>query len=199
MRLHHALDSLFTSPVMLRTTRALVQSGPVDRTGRELARAASASAPQTIKALNELERIGLVSKRVVGRSHVWRLDEEHVMIEALRRLFAFEAGLPARFEAELKESLRRLPVQEVILFGSVARGTESDESDADLYVVLSRKASHDDVQAALTPITVRFIRRYGTVISPLIHTASESSEPRNPELMRTIREEGIPIVGVDDA
>lgn len=198
MRLHHALDGVLTSPVMLRTARALVQSGSQERTGRELARGAGASAPQTIRALNEFEKVGLVRKRVIGRSHVWRLNEEHVLTEALRRLFKFESGLPARFRFDLKESMNRLPVQEAILFGSVARGTESDASDADLYMVLSRKASEDDVQAALTPITVRFIQRYGTVISPLIHTATESSEPRNPALMRAIRKEGIPIVGGAD-
>lgn len=195
MRLHHALESLFTSPVTLRTARAVVQSGPLERTGRELARAAAASAPQTIKALTEFERIGLVTKRVVGRSHVWQLNQKHVLTEALRNLFKFEAELPARFQSDLTEAMSHLPVQEVILFGSVARGTESDFSDADLYVVLSRKGSHDALQEALTPVTVHFIQRYGTVISPLIYTATEASEPRSPGLMRSIRREGIPIVG----
>lgn len=195
MRLHRVLDQLFCSRVMTRTIRTLLQSGLTEWTGRELARASACSPPQTIRALNELEKMGLVGKRVVGRSHVWTLDQEHVLVEALRPLFAFEVELPTKFQLDIKQALRRLPVRTATLFGSVARGAETDQSDADLYIQLSPRASEEEVQAALTPIIIRFIRRYGTVISPLIHAPPESAEPRNAHLLRTIRGEGVPIIG----
>ncbi len=195
MRLHRVLDQLFCSRVMTRTIRTLLRSGSSEWTGRELARASACSPPQTIRALNELENLGLVGKRVVGRAHVWHLDQEHVLVGVLRSLFTFEAELPTKFQLELKQALRGLPIQTVTLFGSVARGTETDQSDADLYIELSPRASEEEVQAALTPITIQFIRRFGTVISPLIHANPEGASPKNSHLRQAIREEGILILG----
>lgn len=66
----------------------------------------------------------------------------------------------------------RFPVEEVILFGSKARGDDDDESDIDLLVLtsrdLSRRERHEIVRA-LFPLQLA----HDVVLSPLIVAASE--------------------------
>ena len=67
------------------------------------------------------------------------------------------------------------PVEEVILFGSKARGDDDEESDMDLLLLTSRPISWNERKAindALYEIQVE----YDTIISTLITTVAEWTE-----------------------
>jgi predicted nucleotidyltransferase len=194
MRLHGVLADVLGSPARVKVARALVRVTAGRWTGREVARAAGCSAPQAVHALRQLEELGFVSRRAVGRAHEWTLVEDHVLVGPLRILFEFEADLPNGFRRDLRNELRGLPLRSAVLFGSMARGSETNASDADLYLEPARSSDGDALQAALTPIVGRMIRRYGTVISPLICTRPGSTKTAKPGLLKSIREEGVPIL-----
>jgi predicted nucleotidyltransferase len=194
MRLHDIFSDVFSRPTRVQVVRTLIRSAGGGGTGRELARAAGCSAPQAIEALQQFEALGLVTRQVVGRAHNWKLVEDHVLVDPLRALFSFESKLPERFRDDLRKEFSRLPIQGATLFGSIARGSETNASDADLYLRIGRSSDEEKVQKALTPITMRFIRKYGTAISALIHSDEDAKKPANPGLMVKIREEGIPVV-----
>lgn len=194
MRLHGVITDLLGSPARVKVVRALVRAGSVGLTGREVARVASCSAPQAVQALRDLEGLGLVSRKVVGKAHHWTLVEEHVLVEPTRALFEVESDLPDRFRRDLRDDLKSLPVRSATLFGSIARGSETNESDADVYFELGNSADEEALQRALTPIVKRFIRRYGTVISPFIRTGGATLKVPIPGILRAIREQGIPLV-----
>lgn len=70
--------------------------------------------------------------------------------------------------AELRSKLlEEFPVEEIILYGSVARGEEDEESDIDLLVVtsqvLKRMARHE-----ITDMVFEVNLRYGTNFSTLV-------------------------------
>lgn len=195
MRLHQVLGELLGVPARVKVLRALIRPRGAQWTGREMARAAGCSAPQAMKALLQFERLGLVSRRTVGRAHLWKFDEEHVLGEPIRSLFTFESELPNRFQRDLEKELRGLPIRSARLFGSVARGTETNDSDVDLYLELGASGSEEELQRALTGVMLRFIRKYGTVISPFIHSKRDVKKPSNPALLSEIREQGISLIG----
>ncbi len=195
MRLHNVLEDLLSSTARLRVLRVIARFPDRTWTGRELATAAGSSPPQTLKALKQFERLGIVWRTTAGRAHLWRLVPEHVLVEPLRSLFSFESKLPALFREELRAALKNLPLRKVALFGSVARGTESDDSDVDIFVELGGSASEEEIQTALTPITLRFIRRYGAVLSPLIYSKETARRPPSPALMTAIDREGVQLLG----
>ncbi|MCI4351816.1 MAG: nucleotidyltransferase domain-containing protein [Thermoplasmata archaeon] len=195
MRVHAALEEVFSTRTGLRVLRILVSFPDQAWTGRELAAAATSSPPQTLKALKQLERIGLVGRVTAGRAHVWRLTKEHVLLGPVRSLFSFEAGLPEVFLHELRSALKHLPLRRAALFGSFARRTESSDSDVDLYLELNDSATEEVVQAALSPLVVTFIRRYGVVLSPILYSTRTAREPPNPALMKSIEQEGVQLLG----
>lgn len=70
---------------------------------------------------------------------------------------------------------RYFPVEEVMLFGSKARGDDDEESDIDLLLLTSRPISWSERKAindALYEIQVK----HSTIISPLIATVADWNE-----------------------
>ncbi len=194
MRLHRVLEDLLSIPTGLRVLRILVRFPGRTWTGRELATAAGSSPPQTLKALKRLEHVGMTWRTTVGRAHLWQLVSEHVLVEPVRSLFSFESKLPEGFQEELRSALKGLPLRKAVLFGSVARGTETNDSDVDLYLELRGSVSDEEIQAALTPIAVRFIHRYGAVLSPIIYSRRAVRNPPNPALLTAIEREGVSLL-----
>ncbi len=69
----------------------------------------------------------------------------------------------------------RFPIENIILFGSKARGEDDDESDIDLLILTSRKLAWRERQAitdALFPVQLA----HDVLISTLVAPASEWSE-----------------------
>ncbi len=80
-------------------------------------------------------------------------------------------------------------VEEIILFGSVARGDFHDESDIDVLVVAEGIQTHD-----LVEIAHEVLLKYGEVIVPILRTREEYARYSGYSFYRKIRGEGITLV-----
>ena len=87
------------------------------------------------------------------------------------------------------------PARQTILFGSRARGTAHDESDADVAVVLAGKAGNFiRTKMEMSDIAYDVLLSTGIRIQPLPVWESEWAEPErysNPYLLQNIMREGI--------
>jgi predicted nucleotidyltransferase len=80
-------------------------------------------------------------------------------------------------------------VQEVILFGSVARGECTDQSDIDVAVVVTEKSPHArEVEAEAGE---RIMNRHGTLIGCLLYSAEEWQKVKRLPLGQRILTEGV--------
>jgi predicted nucleotidyltransferase len=112
-------------------------------TGREIARlAADISQPAVQASLARFVRHGLVTVESAGRAHLYALNREHLAMPAVELLVAMRSRLIDRLRAEV-EAWNPAAVH-VSLFGSVARGEGTTESDIDLLIVRPNGASADD-------------------------------------------------------
>ena len=82
------------------------------------------------QALTSLVGLGLVTSNEVGRATVHTINEDHYAIQPLRTLLDPFAALREAVQAAVGSS-----VEAVILFGSVARGEATADSDVDLVVL----------------------------------------------------------------
>ena len=101
------------------------------------------------QALASLVGLGVVESRTVGRAMVHTINEDHYAIQPLRVLLDPVAAL-----REVLEETVGSRVAAVILFGSVARGDATADSDVDLAVLASsewegRSDLEDAVRARL--------------------------------------------------
>ena len=85
------------------------------------------------RALKALAQLGLVQSRTVGRAGVHTINEDHAAISPLRALLDPIAALKEVIEQTIDPA-----VQTVLLFGSIARGVATADSDIDLAVIADR-------------------------------------------------------------
>ncbi|HBJ72734.1 MAG TPA: DNA polymerase III subunit beta [Actinobacteria bacterium] len=86
------------------------------------------------EALKALAELGLVHTQTIGRAGLHTLNEHHSAIPPLRALLDPIAALTDAVHTATGDG-----VQAVILFGSIARGEATIDSDIDLAVIASRQ------------------------------------------------------------
>lgn len=86
------------------------------------------------EALKALSSLGLVETRTIGRAGVHTINDDHATVPHLRAL-ADPVGTLKTVIGDAIDS----QVQAVILFGSIARGEATRDSDIDLAVIASSK------------------------------------------------------------
>lgn len=132
---------------------------------REVARSLDISAGSANRALNELFSSGVVTRRREGKMFFYSVNSDNALIPQLKKVINMLLIEP------LVEALRAISSR-VILYGSCAQGTDTSESDLDLFVV-----SNDKQYVSDTISSFKFPRGYeGIHIQPVIKTSVELLE-----------------------
>ena len=99
---------------------------------REVSRKLGISAGSANRALNELYSDGVVTRRRKGRMYFYSVESHDALLIELRKLVNLILIEP------LIEELKKVSTR-IILYGSCALGTDTSESDIDLFVVSTSK------------------------------------------------------------
>lgn len=83
--------------------------------------------------LKTLARLGLVATQTIGRAGVHTVNEEHASVAPLRSLLD-----PITALRDAVSAVTGTDVSAVVLFGSIARGEATPDSDIDLAVIAPR-------------------------------------------------------------
>lgn len=121
---------------------------------REVARRAQASPSSTRRALQRLAHAGLVLARPSSHAVLFSANRDHLLWRPVEEILS----APARFEAELIDLVNRTgEAVTLAVFGSVARGEATIDSDVDLLLLTSEDsaADMDDLVDALTELVQR--------------------------------------------
>lgn len=94
------------------------------------------------------------------------------------------------FSKNIKERLSP-NIKDVRLFGSVARGTDTPESDIDILVLVEK--DDRDISDAIMDIVVDINLEYDVVITPIIITGSHYANPlfRETAFFHNLESEGV--------
>ena len=196
MRFSKSLDDILKHQSNIKILRFLVNSR-AELSGREISRQVGLSHPQCHKTLKELSLQGIVSFRKIGRSLVYKLNDEHYIVtNLLFPLFKQEKLLLRHLAKKLTDALKT-PITSVILFGSIAKGTEKPDSDIDLIVITPDKKSYKKARSNLREAEVSTTRKFGNRVSTMLLTASDfrNKYVHGWPLAKDIREEGKVIYG----
>lgn len=127
------------------------------------------------EALKTLARLGLVQTRTIGRAGVHTINEDHVAVIALRSLVDPVAAVEAAVADAIDSRVRT-----VLLFGSIARGDATADSDIDLAVIatsewdgrtelediMRTRLGNDCNVLTFTPAELERLARHG---EPVVH------------------------------
>jgi predicted nucleotidyltransferase len=131
------------TPTLDGDVLSVLARAEAEMTGRELQRVIGHGSHQGIRnAADRLAEQGVVARRSVGNANLYQLNRDHVAASWIEGL----ASLPAQVLDRLRDAIRRWehPPALVVLFGSVARGEATPESDLDLLVVRPTNCEADE-------------------------------------------------------
>jgi predicted nucleotidyltransferase len=196
MRLNTNLTEIFDSPAKIKLIKYIIKPGFM-MTGREAARICAISASRAINILKVFENINMVSSRRAGKSVVWTARPESYAFFVADRFFGkfnlFSAAEHLKQILKDWAKSKNKYVQRVILFGSVAEGTDNSSSDIDLFVEIKGPEHKEKIEKSLEDLSLNCIKLYGNVLNPYILTKKELFEKKESGLLKNI-EKGIKIL-----
>ena len=171
------LSYLFGTRAKVCCVRVLCAAGdPI--TQREVARRAGVQHRSAQLALDELVAVGLVSRMEGGRDLLVRLNDEHNLASAVRGLFNAEAGQFLELRQRLVEIAtgggRLRGIRSVVLFGSVARGDDTPDSDIDLLLIVADAGARERILERFDDAAPHLRAAFGCRVRPLAYTLAES-------------------------
>ncbi|MDE0153745.1 MAG: nucleotidyltransferase domain-containing protein [Gammaproteobacteria bacterium] len=161
---------------------------------KELIRLAGSGSGAVQRELRCLASSGLIRMTRIGRQVHYQANPDGPVYRELVEIMRKTVALTEPIRQALDPLASRINL--AMVFGSVARGTDTADSDIDLLVVSNDLMWHE-LYVALQPIETRLDRE----ISPALYTVQEFNANRasgNPFLSRVLAREHLVLVGEED-
>lgn len=195
MRFHDLAEDVFGSQTSIRILRTWVDRPQRPFTGRALAAEAGTPPLRTLQCLRRLEAQGLARSTRAGRSLVWTLSAEHILLAPLQAWFAFERKVRDTLLDEIRASLAPMPfIRRVVLFGSLARQEEGPGSDIDVFVLVDHEGHKAAATEAVSRLDLRLRRTFTNPLRALIYDQREFGRKGRLGVVRNIVREGWTLV-----
>lgn len=189
MRFNVSLDDVISSRSKLKILKHLFgQEAPMSES--ELASIVGVSHMTANRLMKKLAALNLVSVRRVGNANVWVANRGSFVYRALSNVVKELSKVPRPLE-DLKETIRRqMPanlVDRVVLFGSIAQGSEEETSDIDLFVLVKSDEARKEIQLYLERLSSDCLSLYGNSLAPYVLTPLELEQRKNLPLLKEIK------------
>ena len=188
--LSNPLSSIFGGP----QARALELLLSVDAllSVRDIARQIDVSPSTASTALDSLNRQGVISRQVVGVTHLYNINSHYFLTPHLRKILDVSNDLDRKTVDYLREKLSS--VESVILYGSHARRTSTPTSDIDLIVVHSTTRAQQQAEQLSHELRNHLTKMIGREIS-LTSVTTPTQKIAKTSFWLNISREGICLFG----
>jgi len=178
MRINKPLNQILGNKNKVAILRHLVLYPSEVATGRSLARELGMNQATCNNALNSLHRAGIVTRKHAGRSTMYQIARDTAVCEELLKpLFQAETLMPKEAVRMLVSGLEVKSIR-AFLFGSMARGSDTPESDADILLVVNDGVDRNKALDRLSENTPEAYRRFHTGFNVVLLTESELAAKR---------------------
>lgn len=168
MLFQEPLNSILGQSSKVKILRFLIRS-QAELNGTQIAKAVGLSHVKSNIALQELVAHGLMTMRRVGRSCLYRLDQENIVIKKLLRpLFEKEYHLSDELKKIITGELKPAYPLSIVLFGSIVRGDARPNSDIDLLVVIPQDKNMAQAKREIERAGEKVLKIFGNHLSPLV-------------------------------
>ncbi|MCF8241912.1 MAG: nucleotidyltransferase domain-containing protein [Melioribacteraceae bacterium] len=166
MIINKVLDQVFSRRTSIIVLRAL-KNYSSGISGREVARISGMAPKNSINTLTHLEDLGLVNRIRGGREHLFSLNRKNYLIQnSILPLLQSEDDFEQSLKKEIKSVLKGKVVSSII-FGSVVRKEETEESDLDLCLIYDTSKNLKKLEEIINNLSTKVYQKYGVSLSPL--------------------------------
>lgn len=150
------------------------------------------------KTLSRLSSEGIVDSETVGRTHLYRLNREHLAVPAIEQLASLRSEFFQRIAAEL-ESWPAPPIFAAV-FGSASRGDMRPDSDIDLFLVHPPVEDEEEWSDRVSSLSARASRWVGNDVRALVYGLEDTEgRGKSDPVLQSIAREGTFLLGEKEA
>ena len=189
MKFYAKLIDLINSPTKLNIVRFLINH-TASMSEREISSVLNVSHMSVNRIMKELAEANFVNNTVVGRTHIWKVNQKGYVYGALSKIIKTMDTTLAPFEDLKKTLLQNLPLEmtkKIILFGSVSTGSEDSNSDIDLFILVKVQKHKDAMDPYIEKLALTCLDKYGNVLSPYVLTERDMKQKKTLSLTRDIQ------------
>jgi len=174
IKLNKPLNNIFDQFSKLKVLRFLIRT-EAELSGREISRAAGISHVICNRSLQELSQHGLVKMRKVGRSILYSLNKEHILVdELLLPLFKKEERLFQSLTKTILDPLSGPKPISILLFGSQTDEKKArPDSDFDILCIIPDETNLKKFKNEISQSEFQVEKKFGNSISLLIMKKTE--------------------------
>ncbi len=176
MRVHNPLDKILNNEVKVKILRFLCKT-EAEWSGRQIAQEIKVSPAAAHKSLRELNNERALLLRSIGRSYLYRLNEENLIVsDLLKPLYEKENKIPDEVYESIVRNISSLVINDIVsivVFGSVERRKERPTSDIDILVLVKNPENKGEVEEDFGKVNEKIIGRFGNTVSTYIQTVEE--------------------------
>jgi predicted nucleotidyltransferase len=176
MRVHNPLDKILNTELKIKILRFLCKT-EAEWSGRQIAQEIKVSPAACHNALRELNNERALLFRSVGRSNLYRLNKENLIIsDLLKPLYERESKIPNEIYEGIVRNISSLVINDIVsiaVFGSVKKRKERPTSDIDLLVLVKNPETKREAEEDFSKVNEKIMSRFGNTVSPYIQTVKE--------------------------
>jgi predicted nucleotidyltransferase len=157
---------------------------------REIASILKVSHMSVNRTMRELAELNFVNFVTIGKAHLWRVNHKSYAFRALSELIRGVSGIQEPIEELKKILLKNLPktlIKRIVLFGSIAKGSERTNSDIDIFVLTRDKQSKEKLEPSIEKLSNICFEMYGNRLAPYILTDQELKQKKNLKIISEIK------------
>ena len=176
MRVHNPLDKILNNEMKVKILRFLCKT-EAEWSGRQIAQEIKVSPAACHKALRELNNEGALLLRSIGKSNLYSLNKENLIVsDLLKPLYERERKIPDEIYKDIVKNISSLVIKDIVsiaVFGSVKKRKERPTSDIDLLVLVKNSENKGEVEEDFGKVNEKIISRFGNTVSTYIQTVKE--------------------------
>ncbi len=181
MRFHVSIADMISSPVRLKVAGFLLtHEAPMSE--REIASVLKISHMSVNRAMDELSGINFVSFKTIGKAHMWMVNRKsyaYAVVKGLVDSINAQITPLAALKALILKHLPKDKMLKVVLFGSIAKGQEREDSDIDLFIVVKSEKDKNKLETALETLSTASLDVFGNRLSPYVLSEKEWKAKRS--------------------
>lgn len=187
------MEIVFGSKVKVKILRIMFRFPDKTFTGRELASLTKEVSSMAVsKSIKDLTNMNLVTLEHYGQSNLLKLNKDGYLFEPLKNLFLAEEATTIKLKEKIKKHLNIPYIKTAAIFGSIAKGEETINSDIDLFIITDNKRLTNE---AMEKLQKEINMKFGNTLMPYIMTKEEFKNKKNKSIIKNIIENNILIIG----
>lgn len=175
MRFHVSIADIISSPVRLKVAGFLLaHEAPMSE--REIASVLKISHMSVNRAMAELSEINFTAFKTVGKAHMWMANRKSYAYTVVKKIVESFDAHKTPLSALTDLVVRHLPKEKIIrvvLFGSVSKGDERNDSDIDLFIVVKAQRDKDNLEPVLERLSTACLDMFGNRLAPYVLSEME--------------------------